>query len=225
MRILFIEDDTKLSGFVIKGLTEAGFVVDHAFDGEVGINKINQHDYDLIILDLMLPKIDGTSILAFLQSKNPPPPILILSAKQSVDDRVQGLKDGGDDYLTKPFSFNELLARVQVLLRRNQRNIVRTSNINFEDIHINVDTREVKRADLKIELHPREFTLLHYLMLHPGKVITKTQILEKAWGYSFDPQTNVVDVLVCRLRNKIDKDFDVKTIHTIRGVGYVLKKD
>lgn len=224
MNILFIEDDVKLSSFVINGLKLEGFDVDHAEDGEVALEKINNSSYDLILLDLMLPKIDGSSILAFLQKKSNPPPVLILSAKQSVDDRVKGLRDGGDDYLVKPFSFTELIARIEVLLRRNQR-VQRLVNLNFEDIHINLDHREVRRGTLKIELHPREFTLLHFFMVQPNVVITKDQILEKAWGYNFDPQTNVVDVLVCRLRNKIDKDFEVKTIHTIRGVGYVLKKD
>lgn len=223
MNILFIEDDSKLSSFVSNGLALEGFDVDHAADGEIGYNKIESSSYDLIILDMMLPKIDGSKILAHLQNKNNPPPVLILSAKESVADRVKGLKEGGDDYLVKPFSFTELLARIEVLLRRNHRN-VRVANLSFEDIHINIDSREVKRGDMKIELHPREFTLLHYLMARPEKVVTKSQILEKAWGYNFDPQTNVVDVLVCRLRNKIDKDFEVKTIHTIRGVGYVLKK-
>jgi two-component system OmpR family response regulator len=223
MNILFIEDDSKLSNFVIDGLTLEGFNVDHAEDGEIALSKIESSSYDLILLDLMLPKVDGMSVLAFIQKKTNPPPVLILSARQSVDDRVKGLRLGGDDYLVKPFSFTELLARVEVLLRRNQR-LVRTVNLSFEDIQINLDTREVKRGDLRIELHPREFTLLHLFMVQPENVITKSQILEKAWGYNFDPQTNVVDVLVCRLRNKIDKDFEVKTIHTIRGVGYVLKK-
>jgi two-component system OmpR family response regulator len=224
MNILFIEDDIKISSIVTHGLTQEGFNVDHAEDGEVGLEKINASTYDLIILDLMLPKVDGSGVLAFLQTKNNPPPVLILSAKESVDDRVKGLKEGGDDYLVKPFSFTELVARVEALLRRNQRS-TRLANLSFEDISINLDSREVRRGEMKIELHPREFTLLHYFMLQPNVVLTKSQILEKAWGYNFDPQTNVVDVLVCRLRNKIDKDFDVKTIHTIRGVGYVLKKD
>jgi DNA-binding response OmpR family regulator len=223
MKILFIEDDIKLSSFVIQGLSDEGFNVDHASDGELGLKMINDHAYDTIILDMMLPKVDGSSILAHLQTKTNPPPVLILSAKQSVADRVKGLREGGDDYLVKPFSFTELLARVEVLLRRNHRNI-RVSNLSFEDIEIDIDTREVKRGNTKIELHPREFVLLHYLMTQPNTVVTKTQILEKAWGYNFEPQTNVVDVLVCRLRNKLDKDFEIKTIHTIRGVGYVLKK-
>lgn len=223
MRILYIEDDNKLSKFVAEGLKHEGFDVDHAPDGEIGLKQIEDPGYDLIILDLMLPKVDGSAILAAIQAKNNPPPVLIISAKRSVADRVKGLRDGGDDYLIKPFSFTELLARVEVLLRRNQRSI-RTANLTFEDIQINIDTREVKRGNVKIEVHPREFILLHYLMTQPNVVVSKAQILEKAWGYNFDPQTNVVDVLVCRLRNKLDKDFDVKTIHTIRGVGYVLKK-
>jgi two-component system OmpR family response regulator len=223
MSILFIEDDIKLSDFVKSGLIHEGFEVEHAGDGEVGLNKIDSNAYDLIILDMMLPKVDGSYVLAHLQGKINPPPVLILSAKESVADRVQGLREGADDYLVKPFSFTELLARVEVLLRRNQRN-TRVAILEFEDIKINLDTRETQRGNLKIELHPREFTLLHFFMTQPNVVITKSQILEKAWGYNFDPQTNVVDVLVCRLRNKIDKDFDIKTIHTIRGVGYVLKK-
>lgn len=223
MNILFIEDDIKLSSFVTNGLIQEGFSVDHAEDGEVGLSKIENSVYDLIILDLMLPKVDGSAVLAQLQKNSNPPPILILSAKESVADRVKGLKEGGDDYLVKPFSFTELVARVEVLLRRNQR-LSRVPHLSFEDIHINLDNREVRRGDMKIELHPREFTLLHFLITRPNVVVTKTQILEKVWGYNFDPQTNVVDVLVCRLRNKVDKDFDVKMIHTIRGIGYALKK-
>lgn len=223
MKILFIEDDAKLSSYVIEGLSNEGFIVEHALDGEAGLAKIDSSSYDLILLDLMLPKIDGNALLGLLQKRVNVPPILILSAKQSVDDKVNSLRAGGDDYLVKPFSFAELLARIEVLLRRNQRQS-RVAELFFEDISINLDTRDVKRGNLKIELHPREFTLLHLFMQHPESVLTKAQILEKAWGYNFDPQTNVVDVLVCRLRNKIDKDFELKTIHTIRGMGYVLKK-
>lgn len=223
MNILLIEDDAKLANYVISGLKLENIEVDHAADGELGLSKINKSTYDLIILDIMLPKIDGLSLLAELQKKTNAPPVLILSAKQSVEDRVKGLREGGDDYLGKPFSFTELLARIEALTRRNQK-LTRQSKIKFEDIEIDMDSREVRRADLKIELHPREFTLLHFFMSQPDVIISKTQILEKAWGYNFDPQTNVVDVLVCRLRNKIDKDFELKTIHTIRGIGYVLKK-
>lgn len=224
MKILVVEDDIKISGLLLKGLKEANYSVDTAFDGEEGLHLIKTTGPDLVILDLMLPKLDGLSVLEKARADGVQTPILILSAMESVDDRVRGLQKGGDDYLVKPFSFNELLARIQVLLRRSQIGQIK-SKIQFDEITMDLISREVKRASQVLDLHVKEFMLLEYFLLNPAKVLTKTQILEKIWGYNFDPQTNVVDVLVCRLRNKVDKDFDEKTIHTVRGVGYVFKKD
>ncbi len=223
MKILIIEDDQKISTFLAKGLSEAGFLIETAFDGEVGLNLLRSSAPNLVILDLMLPKLDGLSLLQTARAEGFLAPVLILSAKESPDDRVLGLQMGSDDYLIKPFSFNELLARVQVLLRRSQATHQK-AKLQFEDITMDLISRNVNRGAEALDLHAKEFTLLEFFLQSPHKVLTKTQILEKVWGYDFDPQTNVVDVLVCRLRNKVDKDFKVKTIQTVRGVGYVLKK-
>ncbi len=223
MKILVIEDDTTLSHFILKGLSDAGFNAVPAMDGEEGLSLLLSDKFDLIILDLMLPKMNGLQVLHELQTRGIDCPSIILSAKHSVEDRVEGLQKGAEDYLVKPFSFNELLARIQVLLRRVQRS-TKDTVLEFNGLTINMETREVTRDGTRIELHPREFVLLHFLMLNKNQIVGKNQILERAWGYKFDPQTNVVDVLVCRLRNKIDKGFDSKLIHTIRGMGYALKK-
>jgi two-component system OmpR family response regulator len=222
MRILLVEDDLKIASFVLKGLKEAGFAVDHAVDGEDGLHLALHEPYDAAVVDIMLPKLDGLSLIEKMRIQGVNTPVIILSAKRSVDDRVKGLQAGGDDYLTKPFSFAELLARVQGLIRRATR-ASEPSQLNAGDLSMNLFTREVRRGDENIDLQPREFTLLEYFMRNEGRVVSKTMILEHVWDYSFDPQTNVVDVLVCRLRNKVDRDFDKKMIHTIRGVGYVLK--
>lgn len=222
MRILLVEDDLKIASFVIKGLKEAGFAVDHAEDGEDGLHLALHESYDAAIIDIMLPKLDGLQLIETLRAQAIFTPVIILSAKRSVDDRVKGLQAGGDDYLTKPFSFSELLARVQGLIRRATRS-AEPSQLKSGDLSMNLLTREVHRGDEQIDLQPREFSLLEYLLRNEGRVVSKTMILEHVWDYSFDPQTNVVDVLVCRLRNKVDRDFDRKLIHTIRGVGYVLK--
>jgi heavy metal response regulator len=222
MRILLIEDDMKISSFISKGLKEAGFAVDLAANGEDGLHLALNEPYDAAIIDLMLPKLDGLTLIEKLRRKKINTPVLILSAKRSVDDRIKGLQAGGDDYLTKPFSFSELLARVQALIRRASRSVEPTS-LRFADLSLDLLSREIRRADQKIELQPREFALLEYLMRNAERVISKTMILDHVWGYDFDPQTNVVDVLVSRLRSKIDRDFSPKIIHTVRGVGYVLK--
>ena len=222
MRILLIEDDLKISSFISKGMKEAGFAVDGAENGEDGLHLALNEPYDAAIIDLMLPKLDGLTIIEELRRKKVNTPVLILSAKRSIDDRVKGLQAGGDDYLTKPFSFHELLARVQALIRRASRSVEPTS-LRFADLSLDLLSREVCRADQKIELQPREFALLEYLMRNAERVVSKTMILDHVWGYDFDPQTNVVDVLVSRLRSKVDRDFSLKIIHTIRGVGYVLK--
>jgi two-component system OmpR family response regulator len=222
MRILVVEDDLKIASFVSKGLREAGFAVDRAGDGEEGLDLALCEPYDAAVVDIMLPKLDGLALIERLRKEGVNTPVIILSAKRSVDDRVKGLQAGGDDYLTKPFSFSELLARVQGLIRRATR-AAEPTHLKSADLSVNLLTREVRRGEEKIDLQPREFSLLEYLMRNEGRVVSKTMILEHVWDYSFDPQTNVVDVLVCRLRNKVDRDFDKKMIHTIRGVGYVLK--
>jgi two-component system OmpR family response regulator len=222
MRILLVEDDLKIVTFILKGLKEAGFASDHATDGEQGLYMALTEPYDTAIIDIMLPKLDGLTLIEELRRKRINTPVIILSAKRSIDDRVKGLQKGGDDYLTKPFSFSELLARVQALIRRASRTSEPTA-LSVGDLFMDLLTREVSRTGTRIELQPREFALLEYLMRNVGRVVSKTMILEHVWDYNFDPQTNVVDVLVCRLRNKVDRDFDVKMIHTIRGVGYVLK--
>ena len=222
MRILVVEDDKKIASFVAKGLKEAGYAVDVAQDGPDGLDLGLSGVYDAAVVDIMLPGIDGLTLIERLRAKKNNPPVIILSAKRTVDDRVKGLQAGGDDYLTKPFSFSELLARIQALIRRDTR-VAESSTLTVGDLAIDLLAREAKRGDTVISLPSREFALLEYLMRHPGRIVSKTSILENIYDYSFDPQTNVVDVLVCRLRNKIDKDFDRKMLHTVRGMGYVLK--
>ena len=222
MRVLVVEDDSKIASFVVNGLKQNGFTADHASDGESGLALAQSVPYDAAVLDIMLPKLDGLSLLRQLRQNNILTPALILSAKASVDDRVKGLQAGGDDYLTKPFAFSELLARVQALVRRASHTAA-PSTLSAADLTMDLLAHEVTRHGQKIELQSREFALLELLLRHPGRAVTKTMILEQIWDYSFDPQTNVVDVLVHRLRAKIDKDFPSKLIQTIRGVGYVLK--
>ena len=222
MRVLVVEDDDKIASFVVNGLKQNGFAVDHAADGEKALSLARTTTYDAAILDLMLPKLDGLSLLRQLREERRVTPVLILSAKASVEDRVKGLQAGSDDYLTKPFAFSELLARVQALIRR-ATHTTEPTRLSAGDLTQDLLTRETLRGGQKIELQTREFALLELLLRHPGRVVTKTMILEHLWDYSFDPQTNVVDVLVHRLRAKIDKDFPAKLIQTIRGVGYVLK--
>jgi two-component system, OmpR family, response regulator len=222
MRILVVEDDSKIASFIVKGLKQSGFIVDHAADGEAGLLRARTQSYDALVLDLMLPKLDGLSVLRRLREEGIRAPVIILSARASVDDRILGLQAGGDDYLTKPFAFSELLARLQALIRRATQTAEPTK-LSVGDLSMDLLTREVRRGGRVIELPAKEFALLEYLMRQPGRVLTKTLILERIYDYNFDPQTNVVDVLIHRLRAKVDKDFPVKLIHTIRGVGYVLK--
>jgi len=224
MKTLVIEDDLKILQFLDQGLKQANFSVDTAADGNLGWEKVSNHPYDVIILDMMLPGMDGFSILNKMRTAKIKTPVLILSAKKSLEDRVAGLDQGGDDYLVKPFAFAELLSRVNALIRR-ARPMEEETSLSYGDISMDLPSREVQRQGKKIVLQVKEFALLEYFMKNPGKVLTKSLILEKIWGYDFDPQTNVVDVLVCRLRNKIDKDFSEKVIQTHRGIGYVLKKD
>jgi two-component system, OmpR family, response regulator len=222
MRILVVEDDRKIASFVMKGLKEAGFAVNHADNGEDGLHMALSAPYDAAVIDVMLPKLDGLSLIERLRTQKVHTPVLILSAKRSVDDRVKGLQTGGDDYLTKPFSFTELLARVQALIRRANHEVEPT-RVEAGDLSIDLLRREVLRAGRMLDLQPREFALLEYLMRNVNRVVSKTMIIEHVWGYDFDPLTNVVDVLVSRLRNKVDRDFDRKLIHTYRGAGYALK--
>lgn len=220
MRILVVEDDKKIASFVVNGLKQSGFAVDHSADGEDALFRAQTVAYDAAVVDLMLPKLDGLSLIQRLRAEGVRTPMLILSAKTSVDDRVHGLQAGGDDYLPKPFAFSELLARVQALIRRATQTPEPTRLV-VGDLSLDLLAREVQRSGEKIELQPREFALLEYLMRHANRPVTKTMILEHIFDYSFDPQTNVVDVLVHRLRGKVDKDKAM--IHTIRGVGYVLR--
>ena len=223
MRILIIEDDEQISSYVAKGLREAGFIVDSTTTGDDGYRMASGTDYDALVVDIMLPgTMDGITLIERLRGRGKHTPVVILSAKNTLDDKIQGLRSGGDDYITKPFSFSELLVRLQALIRRS--NIGRpVDELVVGNLRMDLLSRQVKREDLNLELQPREFALLEYLMRNAGNVVSKTMILEHVWDYHFDPQTNVVDVLVHRLRSKIDKDFEDKMLHTVRGVGYVLK--
>jgi len=222
MRLLVVEDDATIASFVVEGLQEAGFAVDHAADGHQGLRLALTEPYDAAIVDLMLPGRDGLSLIEELRNRRVKMPVIILSARREVDDRVRGLQAGGDDYLTKPFAFSELLARVQALIRRAS-GASEPTRLVVGDLVLDLLTRRVERAGRPIELRPREFALLEYLMRNAGRVVSKTMILEHVWNYSFDPRTNVVDVLVHRLRERIDRDFETRLLHTVRGIGYVIK--
>jgi two-component system OmpR family response regulator len=222
MRLLLVEDDRMIASFVTKGFEQAGFAVDHADNGEDGLHLALTEPYDAAIIDIMLPRMDGLAIIERMRQQRINLPVIILSAKRSLDDRIKGLQIGSDDYLVKPFAFSELLARVHALIRRSSSSVEPT-RLTVGDLSMDLLKRQVIRGGRAIELQPKEFELLEYLMRHAERVISKTMILEHIWNYNFDPQTNVVDVLVCRLRNKVDRDFDQKMIQTIRGVGYVLK--
>ena len=222
MRILVAEDDEVIADFVSQGLREAGYAVDVASTGTDALKKALDGGYDAAVMDVMLPGLDGLSVIEQLRAKRQQTPVLILSARHTVDDRVKGLQAGGDDYLTKPFAFAELLARLQALMRR-AAGATEPTRLVVGDLTLDLLSRKVERGGRTIELRPREFALLEYLMRHPGRVLSKTMILSHVWGYSFDPGTNVVDVLVSRLRDQVDEGFATKMIHTVRGAGYVLK--
>ncbi|MGD2271893.1 MAG: response regulator transcription factor [Desulfobacterales bacterium] len=223
MRILLVEDDLKIASFIQKGLKSAGFAVDHAADGESGLHLALTEPYDAAVIDVMLPKLDGLSLIEKLRREKINTPVIILSAKGSTDDRVKGLQTGSDDYLAKPFAFSELLARIQALIRRSS-GVAEPTRLSVGGLSMNLITREVKRGKNKIQLQPKEFSLLEYLLRNAERVVSKTMIMEHVWDYHFDPQTNVVEARMSRLRDKIDKGFEHKLIHTVRGVGYVLKK-
>lgn len=222
MRALVVEDDPTIAAFVSCGLREAGFAVDTAHDGDEGFARASREPYDVAIVDVMLPGRDGLDLVEALRARRIMTPVLLLSARRSVDDRVRGLQAGGDDYLVKPFAFAELVARVQALVRRAS-GTAEPTRLSFEDLSLDLLTRRVVRGETEIDLRPREFSLLEYFLRHPGRVLPKTMILSHVWGYQFDPGTNVVDVLVSRLREKVDRPFERKLIHTVRGVGYVLR--
>ena len=224
MRLLLVEDDEKTASFILKGLRQNGYAVDHVNDGESGLHMALSEPYDTAIVDLMLPKLDGLTLIGELRRKNRNLPVIILSARGSTEDRVKGLETGSDDYLTKPFAFSELLARVQALLRRAS-GVAEPTSLTIGALTINLLTRQAVRAGNKIDLQPREFALLEYLMRNASRVVSKTMIMEHVWDYNFDPHTNVVEACMCRLRDKIDKGFGAaKLIHTIRGVGYVIRE-
>ena len=222
MRILVIEDDLEAAAYVVKGLRESGHIVDHAADGEEGLTLALSGSFDVLIVDRMLPKRDGLSVVSTLRQEGIRTPALFLSALGEVDDRIMGLKAGGDDYLTKPYSFAELLARIEVLVRRFNPDQVRT-RLQVGDLEVDLLARKVMRDGQEIDLQPREFRLLEYLMKHAGQVVTRTMLLENVWEYHFDPQTNVIDVHISRLRAKIDKNFAQPLLHTVRGAGYSLR--
>jgi two-component system, OmpR family, response regulator len=222
MNLLLLEDDDGIAEFVEKGLREAGFAVERVGSAEDALPLCSEGGFDVAVVDIMLPGMDGLTFIETIRRHGVSMPILILSARQTVDDRVKGLRAGGDDYLTKPFAFTELLARIQALLRRSG-GVVSATTLSADDLTVDLLTREVTRNGKPIELQPREFSLLEYLLRNKGQVLPKTMIMEHVWGYDFDPQTNVVDVLVSRLRSKIDRGFEKKLIQTVRGVGYALK--
>lgn len=224
MRLLFVEDDSRIVSFVSKGLKEAGFVVVHVADGQSGLQLALDASYDAAIIDLMLPGMDGLALIEQLRRRRVRLPVIIVSAKRTVDERVRGLQAGGDDYLTKPFAFSELLARIHALIRR-ANNTPEPTGITVGDLHMDLLSRVVTRASKKIDLQPREFCVLEYLARNAGRVVSKTMIMERVWDYNFDPQTNVVESRICRLRDKIDKGFATPLIHTVRGMGYVLREN
>jgi two-component system OmpR family response regulator len=222
MKLLVIEDDREAAAYIAKGLSESGYVVDHAAEGRTGLFMASSGNYDALIVDRMLPGMDGLALISALRAAEVRTPVLILSALGAVDDRVKGLHAGGDDYLVKPFAFRELLARIEALLRRGSGS-TSTTRLKVGDLEMDLLTRGVTRGAQEIELLPREFRLLEFLMRHAGQVVTRTMLLENVWDYHFDPQTNVIDVHISRLRSKIDKGFERPLLHTIRGAGYMIR--
>lgn len=222
MKILIVEDDPTVSSYIAKGLLDSGHSSEVAHDGKQGLEKANSGDFDVIVLDRMLPEIDGITLLNSLRAKGNDTPAVILSAKNKVEDRIKGLRSGADDYITKPFAFEELLARVEIVGARQQAPKTNTTEIKVADLTLDLINRRVTRQNVVIELQSKEFKLLEYLLKNQNKVITRTMLLENVWEYTFDPQTNVIDVHISRLRNKIDKGFDKAIIETVRGAGYIV---
>jgi two-component system OmpR family response regulator len=223
MRILLIEDDREAAAYLVKAMHESGHTIDHAADGLTGYDLAHEGGYDVLVVDRMLPKMDGLTLIAGLRAQNNATPALILSALGQVDDRVKGLRAGGDDYLSKPYAFSELLARVEALARRRPKGAPEETVYRVGELTLDRLSHKVTRAGEEIALQPREYRLLEYLMQNAGKVVTRTMLLEHVWDYHFDPQTNVIDVHVSRLRAKIDRDFDAPLIHTVRGAGYMIR--
>jgi len=223
MRILIVEDDKQTAQFISKGLRQEGFAVDHASDGEDGLHLALTEPYDAAVIDIMLPKLNGLALIDEMRRNDSDIPVIVLSAMSSVDDRIRGLQTGGDDYLVKPFAFSELVARIHALIRRATK-VTEPTTLTVGELKMDIVRRKVFRAGKEIELQPKEFALLEYLMRNIGRVVSKTMIMEHVWDYNFDPQTNVVEARICRLRDKIDRAFDRKLIHTLRGVGYVLEE-
>jgi two-component system OmpR family response regulator len=224
MRVLVVEDDSQVAAYLLKGLKEQGHNVDHAADGKNGLFLATSEDYDAMIIDRMLPELDGLAIVKSVRAAGKTTPMLILSALGDVDDRVEGLRAGGDDYLTKPFAFSELLARLDALLRRARQTPAAETTLRIADLELDQLTRTVKRGGTTIALQPREYRLLEYLMTNAGRVVTRTMLLEQLWDYHFDPQTNIIDVHISRLRGKIDKGFDQALLQTVRGAGYMIRE-
>ncbi len=223
MRALLIEDDSTVCSYITKGLKEQGYFVDMANDGQEGLNKANSEAYDVMVIDRMLPNLDGLSILKSVRAAGNNTPVIVLSALGEVDDRVKGLKAGGDDYLVKPFAFSELMARIEAVVRRTEFSKEIVTELSVGDLYMDLLSRKVTRTGQKIDLQSREFKLLEYLVRNQGQVVTRTMLLENVWNYHFDPQTNVIDVHISRLRSKIDKDFDSPLIRTVRGAGYIIE--
>ena len=224
MRVLLVEDDMRTASFIEKGLAQAGFVVKSVSDGKDGLHMALTNSYDAAVVDIMLPSMNGLLMVREFRNHKLSLPVIFLSAKNSVDDRVQGLQEGGDDYLTKPFAFSELLARLQALIRRAQ-GTTEPTQLMVADLHVDLLARKVWRGENEITLQPLEFSLLEYLLRNAGRVVSKTMIMEHVWDYNFDPETNVVEARMCRLRDKVDRPFESKLIHTIRGVGYILRSN
>lgn len=222
MNIIIIEDDKKTAAFIMKGLEQAGFNTVHAADGKDGLFKMKTGEFDVAVIDIMLPEMDGFTVIQKLREAKIKTPVLVLSAKNSVEDKVRGLQAGGDDYLAKPFAFAELLARIQALLRRAS-NVVEPTTLTVGDLTIDLLSHKVHRGGVRIDIQPQEYVLLEYLMRNAGRIVSKTMIIEHVWEYNFDPQTNIVETRMCRLREKIDKPFEKRLIHTVRGFGYVME--
>ncbi len=223
MRILIVEDDKQTALFILKGLRQEGFAVDHAADGEDGLHLVLTEPYDAAVIDIMPPKLDGLTLIDKMRQNSSEIPVIVLSAKSSVDDRIKGLQAGGDDYLVKPFAFSELVARIHALIRRATR-AGEPTTLSVGNFKMDLARRKVFRKDIEIELQPKEFALLEYLLRNTGRVVSKTMIMEHVWDYNFDPRTSVVESRICRLRDKIDRPFGKNLIHTIRGAGYVLEE-
>ena len=223
MRLILVEDDRQTAQFIAKGLRQEGFAVDHCSNGEDGLHLAITEPYDAAVIDIMLPKLDGLSLIDEMRRNGIQTPVIVLSAKSSVDDRIKGLQAGGDDYLVKPFAFSELVARIQALIRRATK-AERPTTLSVGDLKMDLAKRKVFRKDIQVDLQPKEFALLEYLMRNTGRVVSKTMMMEHVWDYNFDPRTTVVEARVCRLRDKVDRPFGSNLIHTIRGVGYVLEE-